>query len=61
MLGTDSHVTPNESGLAKTKDKCTTDHISATGPWLKYKGLLENIMMNTQMRSMEKSMSRQVV
>jgi aconitase A len=33
--------------LAKTKGKCTTDHISAAGPWLKYKGHLENISMNT--------------
>ena len=24
--------------LIKVKDKCTTDHISAAGPWLKYRG-----------------------
>lgn len=24
--------------LVKVKGKCTTDHISAAGPWLKYKG-----------------------
>lgn len=33
--------------LAKTGGKCTTDHISAAGPWLKYKGHLENISKNT--------------
>lgn len=31
----------------KVKGKCTTDHISAAGPWLKYKGHLENISENT--------------
>ena len=24
--------------LIKVKGKCTTDHISAAGPWLKYRG-----------------------
>ncbi|KJE93811.1 aconitase 2 [Capsaspora owczarzaki ATCC 30864] len=33
--------------LIKVKGKCTTDHISAAGPWLKYKGHLENISENT--------------
>ena len=33
--------------LFKVKGKCTTDHISAVGPWLKYKGHLENISNNT--------------
>ncbi|KAF9929190.1 aconitate hydratase [Modicella reniformis] len=33
--------------LLKIKGKCTTDHISAAGPWLKYKGHLENISNNT--------------
>ncbi|KAI8327233.1 hypothetical protein BD560DRAFT_418379 [Blakeslea trispora] len=33
--------------LVKVKGKCTTDHISAAGPWLKYKGHLENIAENT--------------
>lgn len=32
--------------LMKAKGKCTTDHISAAGPWLKYRGHLENISMN---------------
>ena len=29
--------------LIKVQGKCTTDHISAGGPWLKYRGHLENI------------------
>ncbi|KAI9250330.1 aconitate hydratase [Sporodiniella umbellata] len=33
--------------LLKVKGKCTTDHISAAGPWLKYKGHLQNIAENT--------------
>ena len=32
--------------LIKTKGKCTTDHISMAGPWLKYRGHLENISEN---------------
>lgn len=32
--------------LIKVKGKCTTDHISAGGPWLKYRGHLENISQN---------------
>jgi len=32
--------------LIKVKGKCTTDHISAAGPWLKYRGHLENISQN---------------
>jgi aconitate hydratase len=32
--------------LLKAKGKCTTDHISAAGPWLKYRGHLENISGN---------------
>lgn len=33
--------------LIKAKGKCTTDHISMAGPWLKYRGHLENIANNT--------------
>ncbi|KAI9255919.1 aconitate hydratase [Helicostylum pulchrum] len=33
--------------LVKVKGKCTTDHISAAGPWLKFKGHLQNIAENT--------------
>merc|ERR1712128_355716 len=32
--------------LIKVVGKCTTDHISAAGPWLKYRGHLENISNN---------------
>lgn len=37
--------------LVKVKGKCTTDHISAAGKWLKYKGHLSNIATNTLMRA----------
>jgi aconitate hydratase len=30
----------------KAKGKCTTDHISMAGPWLRYRGHLENISQN---------------
>ncbi|CCG82651.1 Probable aconitate hydratase 2 [Taphrina deformans PYCC 5710] len=33
--------------VVKVKGKCTTDHISAAGSWLKYKGHLTNICKNT--------------
>ena len=33
--------------LIKAKGKCTTDHISMAGPWLKYRGHLDNIANNT--------------
>lgn len=33
--------------LLKVKGQCTTDNISAAGPWLKYKGHLPNISANT--------------
>ena len=32
--------------LIKVEGKCTTDHISAAGPWLKYRGHLDNISNN---------------
>jgi len=32
--------------LIKVAGKCTTDHISAGGPWLKFRGHLENISQN---------------
>jgi aconitate hydratase len=31
----------------KAKGKCTTDHISQAGPWLKFRGHLDNISNNT--------------
>ena len=33
--------------LIKAKGKCTTDHISMAGPWLRYRGHLNNISNNT--------------
>ncbi len=33
--------------LIKAKGKCTTDHISMAGPWLRYRGHLDNISNNT--------------
>jgi aconitate hydratase len=45
--------TPNTDGdlkglklLIKAKGKCTTDHISMAGPWLTYRGHLDNISNN---------------
>jgi aconitate hydratase len=41
--GNDYHDLPV---LMKAQGKCTTDHISAAGKWLKYRGHLENISGN---------------
>lgn len=35
--------------LIKAEGKCTTDHISMAGPWLRYRGHLENISDNMLM------------
>ncbi|CAI5756157.1 unnamed protein product [Candida verbasci] len=40
--------------LIKVEGKCTTDHISAAGAWLKYKGHLENISYNTLIGAVNK-------
>ncbi|CAK9437327.1 uncharacterized protein LODBEIA_P17050 [Lodderomyces beijingensis] len=40
--------------LLKVEGKCTTDHISAAGAWLKYKGHLENISYNTLIGAVNK-------
>ena len=32
--------------LIKAQGKCTTDHISMAGPWLTYRGHLDNISNN---------------
>ncbi|NLT51516.1 MAG: aconitate hydratase [Ignavibacteria bacterium] len=32
--------------LLKVKGKCTTDHISAAGPWLRFRGHLDNLSKN---------------
>ncbi|KAI0963361.1 hypothetical protein AcW1_000459 [Taiwanofungus camphoratus] len=37
---------PSLKILMRVRGKCTTDHISAAGPWLKYKGHLTNISEN---------------
>ncbi|KAG9314543.1 aconitase family-domain-containing protein [Chiua virens] len=37
---------PSLKVLIRVRGKCTTDHISAAGPWLKYKGHLTNISEN---------------
>lgn len=39
--------------LIKVKGKCTTDHISMAGPWLKYRGHLENISENLLMGAID--------
>lgn len=41
--GLDFHDMPL---LIQAKGKCTTDHISPAGPWLRYRGHLENISKN---------------
>jgi aconitase A len=38
--------------LLRVRGKCTTDEISAAGPWLKYKGHLSNIAENTLIGAM---------
>ncbi|KAG8922466.1 aconitate hydratase, partial [Tulasnella sp. 417] len=38
---------PPLTTLMRVRGKCTTDHISAAGPWLKFKGHLSNISENT--------------
>lgn len=43
----DGHEFTDLRVLVKVSGKCTTDHISAAGPWLKYKGHLENLAKNT--------------
>ncbi|MBF4212293.1 aconitate hydratase, partial [Pseudomonas donghuensis] len=35
--------------LIKVKGKCTTDHISMAGPWLRFRGHLQNISDNLLM------------
>lgn len=39
--------------LIKTKGKCTTDHISMAGPWLRFRGHLENISDNLLMGAVD--------
>lgn len=39
------HSSPHPT-RTQVKGKCTTDHISAAGPWLKFRGHLDNISNN---------------
>ncbi|KDN47571.1 aconitate hydratase [Tilletiaria anomala UBC 951] len=43
---------PSMRCLLRIRGKCTTDHISAAGPWLKYKGHLSNLAENTLIGAM---------
>jgi len=43
---TTDDVLPDLRVLLKARGKCTTDHISAAGRWLRYRGHLENISAN---------------
>ena len=40
------HNIENLTILIKTSGKCTTDHISMAGPWLRFRGHLDNISNN---------------
>jgi len=44
--GWDGQDFKNLNLLIKAKGKCTTDHISMAGPWLRYRGHLDNISNN---------------
>lgn len=44
---TGNYELPRMRCLVRIKGKCTTDAISAAGPWLRYKGHLTNISENT--------------
>jgi len=44
--GWDGNNILNANLLIKAFGKCTTDHISMAGPWLKYRGHLDNISNN---------------
>jgi aconitate hydratase len=43
----DGHNIENARILIKAQGKCTTDHISMAGPWLRFRGHLDNIANNT--------------
>ena len=42
----DGHDMAGLAVLLKAQGKCTTDHISAAGPWLRFRGHIENISDN---------------
>ena len=47
--------------LVKAKGKFTTDHISMAGPWLKYRGHLENISGNLYLGAVNASLDMKSV
>lgn len=47
FLPWDGNNITNARLLIKAEGKCTTDHISMAGPWLRYRGHLDNIANNT--------------
>jgi len=47
--GWDGQDYKNLNLLIKAKGKCTTDHISMAGPWLRFRGHLDNISNNMLM------------
>ncbi|MBX7232465.1 MAG: aconitate hydratase [Bdellovibrionales bacterium] len=46
FLAWDGHDLEDMLVLCKAQGKCTTDHISPAGPWLKYRGHLDHISDN---------------
>jgi len=46
--------------LIKVKGKCTTDHISMAGPWLKYRGHLDNISNNMLIGAVTRSTTKPI-
>ncbi|KAJ2166320.1 aconitate hydratase, partial [Coemansia sp. RSA 551] len=50
----------NTRVLVTVQGKCTTDHISAAGKWLKYKGHLENLARNTLIGAANAALDGQV-
>lgn len=46
FAGWDGRDLEEQPLLIKVKGKCTTDHISMAGPWLRYRGHLDNISDN---------------
>ncbi|KAJ2526369.1 aconitate hydratase, partial [Coemansia sp. RSA 1937] len=50
----------NTRVLVTVQGKCTTDHISAAGKWLKYKGHLENLARNTLIGAANAALEGQV-
>ena len=47
--------------LIKVKGKCTTDHISAAGPWLKFRGHLGKVINKMVYVFLDKSITLQKI